>query len=59
MGTQSVAESKAERMIRAFMAGADRQMVAICGYGLTVEERAELELGAAAIYSEAVETVAA
>ncbi len=49
---QSVAESRAERLVRAYLEGAESGMVDIRGYGLTVEERAEMEAEAIALYGK-------
>ena len=50
----SVAKEQArrERLIEAFMRGAEEEMIEIRGYGLRPEERVEFEAEAAAIYGE-------
>jgi hypothetical protein len=47
---QSVAESRAERLVRAYMEGAESGMVEVRGYGLTAEEREAAEAQAQALY---------
>lgn len=49
---QSVAESRAERLVRAYMEGAESGMVEVRGYGLTAEEREAAETQARALYGE-------
>lgn len=49
---QSVAESRTERLVRAYMEGAESGMVDVRGYGLTAIERVEMEAEAAALYGE-------
>lgn len=49
---QSVAESRAERMVRSFMEGAESGMVEVRGYSLSATEREEAELTAHALYGE-------
>lgn len=49
---QSVAESRAERMIRSFMKGVESGMVEVRGYELTAEEREAAEREAVALYGE-------
>jgi hypothetical protein len=47
---QSVAESRAECLVRAFLEGAESGMVEVRGYGLTAEEREATEREAVALY---------
>jgi hypothetical protein len=47
-----VAETLSERMIRAYMEGAESGMVEVRGSGLTATEREEAELTARALYGE-------
>ena len=56
----SVAKEQArrERLIEAFVLGAEEEMVEIRGYGLRPEERAEFEAEAIAIYGETGESSA-
>ncbi len=54
MDTMIVAESRTERMIRAFMEGAESGMVEVRGYGLTAEEREEARREAVALYGESI-----
>lgn len=49
---QTAAQSRAQRMIRAYMEGAERGMVEIRGYGLTENERLEAGALAARLYGE-------
>lgn len=44
------AESLSERMIAAFMEGAEAEMIALRGYGLTAEERENAEREAISLY---------
>ena len=44
-------ETLRERLVAAFMRGADEEMIEIRGYGLTKTERAETETEAHKIYS--------
>jgi hypothetical protein len=55
---QSVAESRAERMIRSFMEGAESGMVEARGYGLSASEREEAERLADYLYRKPLEEVA-
>lgn len=48
----SVEESRAERMIRAFMEGAESGMIEARGYGLRPDEREAAEREAIALYGE-------
>lgn len=48
----SVASTLSERLIRAYMDGAESGMVEVRGYGLTASEREEAELTARALYGE-------
>lgn len=48
----SVEETRAERLIRAFMAGAEAELLEVRGRGLSISGRAEYEAEAVAIYGE-------
>ncbi len=52
MDTMIVAETLSERMIRAYMDGAESGMIEVRGYGLTATEREEAELTAHSLYGE-------
>lgn len=54
MDTTIVAESLSERMIRAYMEGAESGMVEVRGYGLTPDEREAAERKALSLYGETV-----
>lgn len=49
---ESVTDRRAERLIRAYMEGAESGMVEVRGYGLTASEREEAELTARALYGD-------
>lgn len=52
MDAVSVAETRAEQMIAAYMEGTERGMVEIRGYRLTEDERLEAGALAARLYGE-------
>ena len=52
MDSKSVAETRTEGEIAAFMAGVEAELIEIRGRGMTISERAEYRAEAVAIYGE-------